>query len=169
MGWLPALPFDSLWSAHGFWMALFVVALVCNARAVFKLLVDWRGMLSTCRFVEDAYAALDALPAEAALGNDGRAPVFVHLVPAFQEPDIAGTLRALLASRYPHDKLHIVVTTKEEEERSPHPLMGVSTAELVRRYRATLPPWRQKRLATPSTFRVTLSLARGSLPLSAVS
>jgi cellulose synthase/poly-beta-1,6-N-acetylglucosamine synthase-like glycosyltransferase len=124
-----------------------VVALVCNARAVIKLLIDWRGMLSTCRFVEDAYARLDALPDEATLEDDARAPVFVHLVPAFQEPDIAGTLRALLASRYPHGKLHIVVTTKEEEERSPHPLMGISTAELVRRYRAGLPPWQQKMLS----------------------
>src|SRR5256886_16660281 len=36
------------------------------------------------------------------------APVFVHVVPAFEEPEIATTLRALLDSRYPHGKLHVV-------------------------------------------------------------
>ena len=73
--------------------------------------------------------------------------MFVHLVPAFQEPAIAGTLRMLLASRYPHGKLHVVVVTKEEEERSPHPAMEASTAELVRRFRAELPPYQQKMLS----------------------
>jgi cellulose synthase/poly-beta-1,6-N-acetylglucosamine synthase-like glycosyltransferase len=145
--WLPAL---GRWSASDvpvFWLILFGLTLACNARAVLKLLVDWRGMLTTCRFVEDAYAALDGLPHETALEDDDRAPIFVHLVPAFQEPDIPTTLRALLDSRYPHGKLHIVVTTKEEEERSPDPLMAVSTAELVRRFRAELPPWQQKMLS----------------------
>ena len=152
MDWLPTLSFSwlpfipSLWDAPNVWLTVFVVALVCNARAVVKLLIDWRGMLTTCRFVEDAYASLDALPDEATLEEADQAPVFVHLVPAFQEPDIAGTLRALLASRYPHGKLHVVVATKEEEERAPHPLMGMSTAELVRRFRAELPPWQQKML-----------------------
>ena len=65
-------------------------------------------------------------------------------MPAFQEPDIADTVSALLASRYPHGRLHVVVVTKEEEERAPHPAMGVSTGELVRRLRETLPPWQQK-------------------------
>jgi cellulose synthase/poly-beta-1,6-N-acetylglucosamine synthase-like glycosyltransferase len=40
----------------------------------------------------------------------------------------------------------VVVVTKEEEERAPHPGMGVSTGELVRRLRETLPPYQQKRL-----------------------
>jgi cellulose synthase/poly-beta-1,6-N-acetylglucosamine synthase-like glycosyltransferase len=126
---------------------LFYVALLINARAVFKLLVDWKGMLTTCRFVRRAYAELDALPDESALETDGRAPIFLHLVPAYQEPDIAGTLRALLASRYPHGKLQIVVVTKEEEDRAPHPRMRVSTAEIVRRFRSELPPYQQKMLA----------------------
>ena len=139
-------PLWSLWDAPLFWLTLFVLALACNARAVFKLLIDWRGMLTTCRFVQDAYAALEALPEETALEHDDRAPIFVHLVPAYQEPDITSTLRALLGSRYPHGKLHVVVTTKEEEERSPDPVMAVSTAELVRRFRAGLPPWQQKML-----------------------
>ena len=39
-----------------------------------------------------------------------------------------------------------MVVTKEEEERAPHPVMGVSTGELVRRLRETLPPYQQKRL-----------------------
>src|SRR3989442_13022853 len=81
------------------------------------------------------------------LERDQRAPIFLHLVPAYQEPDIAGTLRALCASRYPHANLHVVVVTKEDEERNPHPAMGVSTGELVRRFRETLPPYQQKRLS----------------------
>ncbi|MBI2554737.1 MAG: hypothetical protein HYV92_10055, partial [Candidatus Rokubacteria bacterium] len=46
----------------------------------------------------------------------------------------------------PHGRLHVVVVTKEEEERGPHPEMGVPTAEIVRRYRAELPPYAQKML-----------------------
>src|SRR5438093_941820 len=125
---------------------MFWAALLVNGRAAFKLLLDWKGMLTTCRFVERAYERLAALPDEAALERDPAAPIFVHLVPAWQEPEIAATLRALLDSRYPHAKLHIVVATREEEERTPHPAMGVSTAELVRRFRESLPPWQQKML-----------------------
>jgi cellulose synthase/poly-beta-1,6-N-acetylglucosamine synthase-like glycosyltransferase len=130
-----------------YWAALFFLSSLFNLRASFKLLLDWKGMLTTCRFVEDAYARLDQLPEEATLEAAPRAPVFVHLVPAFQEPAIATTLRALLSSRYPHGKLHVVVVTKEEEARAPHPAMGVSTAELVRRFRADLPPYQQKMLS----------------------
>ena len=126
--------------------ALFVVALFLNARAAFKLALDWKGMVTTLRFVRDAYARLDALPSEEALEREPRAPVFLHLVPAYQEPDIAETVKALVSSRYPHGGLHVVVVTKEEEERAPHPGMGVSTGELVRRLRETLPPYQQKRL-----------------------
>src|SRR5207249_8843770 len=61
--------------------------------------------------------------------------------------EIAATLRALLGSRYPHANLHVVVATREEEEHTPHPTMGVSTAELVRRFREGLPPWQQKMLS----------------------
>jgi len=130
-----------------YWALLFFVSLVCNGRAAFKLLVDWKGMLTTCRLVEDTYERLDALPDEAALERDARAPVFVHLVPAFQEPGIATTLKALLESRYPHGRLHIVVAVKEDEERAPHPAMGISTGELVRRFRDELPPLYQKMLS----------------------
>ncbi len=125
---------------------LFVVALVLNVRASFKLGLDWRGMLTTVRFVRAAYARRAALPTEETLERDANAPVFLHLVPAYQEPDIAGTVKALCASRYPHPGLHVVVVTKEDEEREPHPGMGVSTGELVRRLRETLPPYQQKRL-----------------------
>jgi hypothetical protein len=104
-------------------------------------------MLTTCRFVENAYARLERLPEEARLDQDPAAPVFVHLVPAWQEPAIAVTVRALLGSRYPHGKLHVVVVTREEEEESPHPHMVVPTAELVRRLRAELPPYQQKMLS----------------------
>ena len=54
---------DWFWSTGPFWFALFLSSrMFFNARAAFKLLLDWKGMLTTCRFVEDAYAALDALP-----------------------------------------------------------------------------------------------------------
>ena len=137
---------DALWGTGWGWFAAFIVAMLLNARAAFKLLVDWKGMLTTCRFVEDAYARLDALPDETTLERAG-APVFVHLVPAWHEPAIATTLAGLLASRYPHGRLHVVVATREDEERAPHPLMPASTAELVRRFRDTLPPWQQKMLS----------------------
>ena len=42
---------------------LFLVALFLNVRAAFKLALDWKGMLTTLRFVRDAYARLDELPA----------------------------------------------------------------------------------------------------------
>ncbi|HET7874089.1 MAG TPA: hypothetical protein VFN71_01085, partial [Methylomirabilota bacterium] len=125
---------------------LFFLALVLNIRASFKLAVDWRGMLTTVRFVREAYARLAELPTEDELEREAAAPVFLHLVPAYQEPDIAVTLRALVGSRYPHGKLHVVAITKDEEECAPHPAMGVSTGELVRRLRETLPPYQQKRL-----------------------
>src|SRR2546428_13453207 len=88
---------------------LFVIALFLNIRASFKLGLDWRGMLTTVRFVREAYARLAGLPGEDPLDRDQRAPTFLHLVPAYQEPHIAGTLRALCASRYPHPTLHVAV------------------------------------------------------------
>ncbi|HXH84549.1 MAG TPA: hypothetical protein VNN07_16715, partial [Candidatus Tectomicrobia bacterium] len=137
---------DWLWSTGPGWLAVFLVTLLLNGRAAFKLLLDWKGMRTTCGFVEDAYARLDALPDEGTLDQEPAAPVFVHLVPAYYEPAIAGTLAALLGSRYPETRLHVVVVTREEEERAPHPLMGATTAEVVRRYREALPPWQQKML-----------------------
>ena len=85
---------------------LFLVAFVLNVRAAFKLGLDWKGMLTTVGFVREAYARLDELPGEEALERDPRAPVFLHLVPAYQEPDIAATVSALVGSRYPHGRLH---------------------------------------------------------------
>ncbi len=126
---------------------LFFVALFFNLRASIKLALDWRGMLITTRFVREAYARLADLPAEERLEREPDAPVFLHLVPAYHEPDIAVTVGALTASRYPHGRLHVVVVTKEEEECAPHPAMGVSTGEMVRRLRETLPPYQQKRLS----------------------
>src|SRR3989442_1017609 len=96
-----------------FWATLFAVSSFFNGRAAFKLLLDWKGMLTTSHFVEDAYARLDELPDEAALEREPTAPVFVHLVPAWQEPAITETLRALIGSRYPDSKLHVVVVTRE--------------------------------------------------------
>ncbi len=123
------------------WGALFFIASFFNLRAVFKLLIDWKGMHTTCRFVADAYAQLDALSDEAALERERGAPVFVHLVAAYQEPDIEPTLRALLNSRYPHGKLHVIVVTKDEEDRAPHPMMAAPTPSSRRSSaRATTPP-----------------------------
>src|ERR1700692_119728 len=102
----------------GLLFALFAAALFLNARAAFKLALDWKGMVSTLRFVRDAYARLDALPSEEALQRGPRAPVSLPLVPAYQEPDIAETVKALVSSRSPHGGLHVVVVTKEEEERA---------------------------------------------------
>ena len=138
---------DSLWGTGWLWFGLFIVAMLVNARAAFKLLVDWRGMLTTCRFVTDAYARLDALPTEAALERTPGIPIFLHLVPAWEEPAIANTLAALVASPYPLGRLHVVVATKASEEAGPHPAMPASTAELARRFRETLPPWQQKMLS----------------------
>ena len=128
-------------------LVLFALSLFLNCRAVLKLGLDWKGMLTTVGFVQRAYARRHELPSEDALEREPAAPVFLHLVPAYQEPDIAGTVTALVASRYPHGHLHVVVVTREEEERAPHPAMGVSTGELVRRLRDTLPPYQQKRLS----------------------
>ncbi|PYM08018.1 MAG: hypothetical protein DMD82_03860 [Candidatus Rokuibacteriota bacterium] len=130
------------------WSLLFFVALLFNFRACFKLLLDWKGMLTTCRFVAEAYARVDALPDEPALEADERTPVFLHLVPAYQEPDVGETVRALLASRYPHGKLHLAVVTKEVEEQAPHSAMAISTGEIVRRLRAELPPYQQKMVSS---------------------
>jgi hypothetical protein len=137
---------DWLDATGPFWFALFLVTMFFNGRAAFKLLVDWKGMLTTCRFVEDAYAAIDTLPDEAALEHAAAAPVFVHLVPAYYEPNIVETVSALLGSRYPHGRLHVIVATRAEEERAPHPMMPGTTAELVLRFRDSLPPWQQKML-----------------------
>src|SRR5258705_76613 len=103
----------------GLWAALFVVSSFFNGRAAFKLLLDWKGMLTTCRFVEDAYEQVETLPDEAALARDSRAPVFLHLVPAYQEPAIGAPLRALLASPYPASNLPLAGITKEVEGRRP--------------------------------------------------
>jgi glycosyl transferase family 2 len=138
---------DWLHSTGPFWFVLFFVTMFCNARAAFKLLVDWKGMLTTCRFVEDAYAALDSLPDESVLEHAAATPTFVHLVPAYYEPNIVETLSALLTSRYPHGRLHVVVATRTEEELTPHPAMPATTAELVLRFRDSLPPWQQKMLS----------------------
>src|SRR6266446_1697787 len=137
---------DWLASTGPLWFVLFLVTMFFNARAAFKLLVDWKGMLTTVRFVEDAYAAVDALPEESILEHAAATPTFVHLVPAYYEPNIVATLTALLASRYPHGRLHVIVATRTEEELEPHPLMPATTAELVLRFRDTLPPWQQKML-----------------------
>ena len=137
---------DWLEATGPFWFALFLVTMFFNGRAAFKLLVDWKGMLTTCRFVEDAYAAIDTLPDEAALEHATAAPVFVHLVPAYYEPDIVQTVSALLGSRYPHGRLHVIVATRAEEELAPHPMMPATTAEMIRRFRDGLPPWQQKML-----------------------
>ena len=101
---------------------LFFVALFFNIRASFKLALDWRGHARDHAASSATPTRASAtLPSEERLEREPAAPVFLHLVPAYQEPDIAVTVRALVASRYPHGRLHVVVITKEEEERAPHP------------------------------------------------
>jgi hypothetical protein len=129
------------------WATLFAICLFLNGRAAFKLLLDWKGMVTVCRWVERAYTRRHALPDEATLERTPAVPVFLHVVPAWEEPRIATTLRALLGSPYPHGKRHVVVVTREDEEQWPNPGMEVSTADLVRRLRAELPPYQQKMLS----------------------
>ncbi len=120
-------------------LLLVYVLLFLSARAIMKLLADWVRMRIAVNFVQESYRRLGELPSEAELEQRPRAPIFLHLVAAYQEPEIAGAVRALLASRYVQAKLRVVVITKEEEEQVPHMSMGVSTGELVRRLRGTLP------------------------------
>ena len=125
---------------------LFVLTLAFNLRAVWKLAVDWRGMLTTVAFVRTAYAHRDALPAEEAIQENALAPFFVTLLAAYEEPWIATTLRTLLDTRYPHDKMRVVVVTKAAEDEAPHPAMPESTGALCRRFLADLPAYDAKRL-----------------------
>src|SRR5438046_9153430 len=90
------------WGTGWFWVVVFWVGLVVNGRAVFKLLLDWRGMLTTWRFVDAAYRRLDTLPDEAALAPATAAPVVVHVVTAREAPTVAATQPALPARRPPH-------------------------------------------------------------------
>jgi cellulose synthase/poly-beta-1,6-N-acetylglucosamine synthase-like glycosyltransferase len=129
-------------------LALFIVwiLLFISIRASGKLLADWIRMRSAVSFVQESYRRLDKLPNEDDFARHPRAPIFLHLVAAYQEPEIAETVRALLASRYARTKLRVVVITKEDEDRTPHPSMNVGTAELVRRLRGILPPSQQAQL-----------------------
>jgi len=131
------------------WLApwLFVVTLLFNCRAAWKLAIDWKGMATTVRYVRAAYARRGAWPTEEALERESRAPVFLHLLAAYQEPDIARTLRGLLDARYPQGKVRYVVVTKAAEDEAPHPAMGESTGALIRRFLAELPPYEAKRLS----------------------
>lgn len=129
-------------------LVFFIVwfSLCISIRAIGKLLADWIRMRSAVRFVRESCRRLGELPSEGDLGRHPRAPIFLHLVAAYQEPEIAGTVRALLASRYARTKLRVVVITKEDEERAPHPAMEVGTAELVRRLRGALPRSQREQL-----------------------
>jgi hypothetical protein len=126
---------------------LFAVTLLVNLRAAWKLAVDWKGMLTTVRFVRAGYARREALPAEEALATEARAPVFLILTAAYQEPAIAATLRGLLAMRYPADRVRFAVITKAAEDVEPHPAMPESTGALCRRLIGDLPAYEGKRLA----------------------
>jgi len=135
MDWLPPL---APW--------LFVLTLLFNCRAAWKLAIDWRGMVTTVRYVRAAYARRPDWPTEETLEREAGAPVFLHLLAAYQEPDIARTLRGLLDARYPQGKVRYVVVTKAAEDEAPHPAMGESTAALIRKFLGELPPYEAKRL-----------------------
>ena len=84
---------EPAWSSSSL---LFFVALFLNVRASFKLGARLEGDADhRCASCATPMRALDALPSEEALEREPRAPVFLHLVPAYQEPDIAGTVKAL--------------------------------------------------------------------------
>src|SRR5262249_46486287 len=115
-------------------------------RAAWKLGVDWKGMVTTVRYVRAAYARRADWPAEEALEHEAAAPVFLHLLAACQEPDITRTLRGLLDARYPQGKVRYVVVTKAAADEAPHPAMGESTGALIRRFLGELPPYEAKRV-----------------------
>ena len=82
-------------------LVFFLVGLVLwlNTRSIGKLVADWIRMRTAVRFVQDACNRLGELPSEEALERHPRAPIFLHLVAAYQEPDIAGTVQALLGDK----------------------------------------------------------------------
>src|SRR5262249_30828372 len=125
---------------------LFVLTLLFNLRAAWKLGLDWKGMATTTRFVRAAYGRRAGWPAVEALEREAEAPVFLHLVAAYQQPAIAATLRGLLHARSPESRARYVVITKAAEDAAPHPAMPESTGALVRRFLAELPPYEAKRL-----------------------
>ena len=125
---------------------LFWLALLFNLRSVVKFLIDWHGLWATARFVREAYAAKGLLPSVEDIERDPGTPEFLHLVAAFHEPEIGTTLQALLSLRYPAERSRVVVVTKEEEDRLPHPRMRSSTGELIRRFRESLPLQDRQRL-----------------------
>jgi hypothetical protein len=142
------LPFveDIMEWSHAYAGWLFALTLLFNMRAAWKLGIDWKGMATTVRFVRTAYARRHTLPAEETLAADERAPVFINLVAAYEEPGITATLRGLLAARYPHEKSRCAVITKAAEDDDPHPAMGESTGVICRRFVADLAPYDAKRM-----------------------
>ncbi len=126
---------------------LFAATLLFNLRAAWKLAIDWAGMVTTIRFVRAAYARRGELPTEEALAAAARAPVFLTLVAAYQEPGIAGTLAGLLGLRYPPDRARCAVITKAAEDAAPHPAMPLGTGGLCRQFLGELPAYDAKRLA----------------------
>jgi hypothetical protein len=126
---------------------LFVATLLFNLRAAWKLAIDWAGMRSTIRFVRAGYAHRDELPSEESLGLAPRAPVFLTLVAAYQEPGITATMRGLLALRYPGERARYAVVTKAAEDATPHPAMPASTGVLCQQFLSDLPPYDAKRLS----------------------
>ena len=124
----------------------FAVTLLFNLRAAWKLALDWAGMLTTLRFVQAGYARRRELPTEETLRAQARAPMFLTLVAAYQEPGIATTLGGLLGLRYPAELARCVVITKAAEDAAPHPAMPESTGALCQQVIADLPPYDAKRL-----------------------
>jgi hypothetical protein len=146
---------------------LFAATLLFNLRAAWKLAIDWAGMLTTLRFVRAGYARRRELPTEETLRAQARAPIFLTLVAAYQEPGIAVTLRGLLGLRYPAELAGSVVITKAAEDAAPHPAMPESTGVLCQQFRADLPPYDAKRLVhvvLPGSGRKAEQLNLGLTP-----
>jgi hypothetical protein len=146
---------------------LFAATLLFNLRAAWKLAIDWAGMLTTLRFVRAGYARRRELPTEETLRAHARAPLFLTLVAAYQEPGIAATLRGLLGLRYPAELAGSVVITKAAEDAAPHSAMPESTGVLCQQFRAHLPPYDAKRLVhlvLPGSGRKAEQLNLGLTP-----
>ena len=111
-------------------------ALFLNARAAFKLALDWKGMVTTLPLrASDAYAGSTAAQRGGARARAARARSSSTWCPRTRSPNRRDVERAARLA-YPHGSLHVVVVTRKRRSAQPHPGMGVSTpAELVRRFR----------------------------------
>ena len=104
----------------------FLIALVVNGRAVFKLRSTGRACSPRAASSRDAYArASTTLPDRGARSSASRPRrSSCTWCPPTRSPTSRRRSGALLASRYPHGQLHVVVATRRRRSARPHPAMG---------------------------------------------